>query len=108
MQSGRKTKLKGYCMNNKEFIADLAQRTGLHQEETQRIMTTLITAMGDRFLEGDTIQMTGFGLFEVKKKMERIMVIPSNGQRMLVPPKLVLGFRPNMLLRDKIKKGGTD
>jgi len=95
-------------MNNKEFIADLAQRTGLRQDETQRIMTTLIDAMGEHFLEGDTIQLSGFGIFEVKKKMERIMVNPNTGQRMLVPPKLALSFRPNMLLRDRIKKGGTD
>ncbi len=95
-------------MNNKEFIADLAARTGLRQDETQRMMNTLITAMGDSFLEGDSIQLTGFGLFEVKKKLERVMINPNTGQRMLVPPKLVLSFRPNMLLRDKIKKGGAE
>ena len=95
-------------MNNKEFIADLAARTGLRQDETQRMMNTLITAMGDSFLEGDSMQLTGFGQFEVKKKLERVMINPNTGQRMLVPPKLVLSFRPNMLLRDKIKKGGAD
>ena len=95
-------------MNNNEFIADLAARTGLRQDETQRMMNTLITAMGDSFLEGDSIQLTGFGQFEVKKKLERVMINPNTGQRMLVPPKLVLSFRPNMLLRDKIKKGGAD
>ena len=95
-------------MNNKEFIADLAARTGLRQDETQNMMNTLITAMGDSFLEGDSIQLTGFGLFEVKKKLERVMINPNTGQRMLVPPKLVLSFRPNMLLRDKIKKGGAE
>jgi len=95
-------------MNNKEFIADLAARTGLRQDETQRMMNTLITAMGDSFLEGDSIQLTGFGQFEVKKKLERVMINPNTGQRMLVPPKLVLSFRPNMLLRDKIKKGGAE
>ena len=95
-------------MNNKEFISELAQRTSLRQDEAQRMMNTLISAMGDSFIEGDSIQLTGFGLFEVKKKLERVMISPATGQRMLVPPKLVLSFRPNMLLRDKIKKGGTD
>jgi len=95
-------------MNNKEFISELAQRTSLRQDEAQRMMNTLISAMGDSFIEGDSIQLTGFGLFEVKKKLERVMISPTTGQRMLVPPKLVLSFRPNMLLRDKIKKGGND
>ena len=95
-------------MNNKEFISELAQRTSLRQDEAQRMMNTLISAMGDSFIEGDSIQLTGFGLFEVKKKLERVMISPTTGQRMLVPPKLVLSFWPNMLLRDKIKKGGND
>ena len=95
-------------MNNKEFITELAQRTGVKQEDAQNMMNTIIGAMGDCFIEGDSIQLTGFGLFEVKKKLERVIVSPSTGQRMLVPPKLVLSFRPNMLLRDKIKKGGHE
>ena len=86
----------------------MAQRTGLRQDETQRMMNTLISAMGDRFIEGDAIQVSGFGTFEVKKKLERVITNPGTGQRMLVPPKLVLSFRPNMFLKDKIKKGGTD
>jgi DNA-binding protein HU-beta/integration host factor subunit alpha len=64
--------------------------------------------MGDCFQEGDTVQMANFGTFEVKKKLERIMVSPTTGQRMLVPPKLALTFKPNPTWKDMIKKGGTE
>ena len=37
--------------------------------------------------------------------MERVITNPATGQRMLVPPKLVLGFKPISSLKDKIKKG---
>ena len=82
-------------MNNKEFIAEVASRTKMKSSEVQRVMDTLLNAMGDSFVEGDSVQLPNFGTFEVKKKLERIIVNPSTGQRMLVPPKLVLGFRPN-------------
>jgi DNA-binding protein HU-beta/integration host factor subunit alpha len=49
-----------------------------------------------------------FGTFEVKKKMERVMVNPSTGQRMLVPPKLVLNFKPNANWKEQIKNGGDE
>jgi DNA-binding protein HU-beta/integration host factor subunit alpha len=49
-----------------------------------------------------------FGTFEVKKKMERIMVNPSTGQRMLVPPKLVLTFKPNVSWKERVKNGGAE
>lgn len=44
-------------------------------------------------------------MFDVKKKMERIMVNPATQQRMLVPPKLVLGFKAVPKLKDIIKSG---
>lgn len=95
-------------MNNKEFIALLSERQGLKQSLTQRLLTTVLTTMGDEFQEGNAIQVPGFGTFEVKKKMERIIVSPKTGQRMLVPPKLVLGFKPHTNWKDKIKNGDTD
>jgi len=95
-------------MNNKEFIAELARRTGNNAAKTQKMVDALVGAMGDSFMEGNAVQMPDFGVFEVKKKLERIMVNPSSGQRMLVPPKLVLAFKPTSTWKDHIKKGGTE
>lgn len=61
-------------MNNKEFIAELAERTGYSTKDAQRMVNFLVDAMGDAFQEGDSVLVPNFGLFETKKKMERIMV----------------------------------
>ena len=95
-------------MNNKEFISSLAERTNMKPADVQKIMDKLVSMMGECFQEGDSVQLANFGSFEVKKKLERVMVNPTTGQRMLVPPKLVLGFKPNATWKDKIRKGGTD
>ena len=95
-------------MNNKDFIATLAQRTGNSVEDTQRMVDIVIETRGDRFQENDSVVVSNFGTFEVKKKLERIMVNPSTGQRMLVPPKLVLNFKPNTGWKEQIKNGGNE
>jgi DNA-binding protein HU-beta/integration host factor subunit alpha len=95
-------------MNNKDFITELAERTGYSAEDTQRMADIVIESMADYFLEGETVLIPTFGTFEVKKKMERIMVNPSTGQRMLVPPKLVLNFKPNVNWKERIKNGTTE
>ena len=95
-------------MNNKDFITELADRTGYSAEDTQRMVDLVIETMSDHFQEGDSMQIPSFGTFEVKKKMERIMVNPSTGQRMLVPPKLVLNFKPNVSWKERIKNGGAE
>jgi nucleoid DNA-binding protein len=95
-------------MNNKEFIAELAQRTGHKQEATQRMVRTFVEVLGESFEAGEAVNLPKFGTFEVKKRLERTMVNPNTGQRMLVPPKLVLAFKPNPTWKDKIKKGGAE
>lgn len=94
-------------MNNKEFILELSRKMGYSQVDTQKMVTNMMNAMSDRFQEGNAVAVPGFGTFEVKKKMERIMVNPSTQQRMLVPPKLVLGFKPSPSWKEEIRKGGT-
>ena len=95
-------------MNNKDFIAELADRTGYSVEDAQQMVDIVIETMGDHFLEDDSVLTPNFGTFEVKKKMERIMVNPSTGQRMLVPPKLVLNFKPNVGWKERVKSGGAE
>lgn len=90
-------------MNNKEFIADLATRLDEKAKEAQRLASIFFTVFAESLEEGDSLSLQGFGTFEVKKKLERIVTNPTNKQRMLVPPKLALSFKPSNILKDKIK-----
>ena len=95
-------------MNNKGFIAELSRRTGFTQDDTQKMVGTIIDAMNDAFQRGDVVSVPRFGTFEVKKRLERIVINPGTKQRMLVPPKLVLSFKPIASIKEKLKKGGQD
>ena len=91
-------------MNNKEHIAELAQQSGYTQTDTQKMVAAVIEQMGNSFEEGNSVLIPNFGTFEVKKRLERIIVNPGTQQRMLVPPKLVLNFRPKESVKDKLNK----
>lgn len=95
-------------MNNKVFIAELAQCLGYTPKDAQKMVYQVVDAMADTFLEGNSIGVQNFGSFEVKKKLERIMVSPTTGQRMLVPPKLVLGLKISPKWKEQLKNGGTE
>lgn len=91
-------------MNNKEYIAELAQQSGYTQTDTQKMVAAVIEQMGNSFEEENSVLIPNFGTFEVKKRLERIIVNPGTQQRMLVPPKLVLNFRPKESVKDKLNK----
>ena len=94
-------------MNNKQYIAELARQTGYSQEDTQRLVRKVIDAMIAQFEEGELVSISDFGTFEVKKRLERVVVNPISKKRQLVPPKLVLGFRPADSVKEKLKYGGN-
>ncbi len=68
----------------------------------------LVDSMNEAFQEGNVVVINNFGTFEVKKRMERVMVSPTTKKKMLVPPKLVLGFKPSAAVKEKIKNGGDE
>ena len=86
----------------------MAKNTDLNKDQTQKLVNSVIAAMVDTFDDGENVTIANFGTFEPKKRMERIIVNPSSGQRMLVPPKIVLNFKPSAQVRENIKKGGTE
>lgn len=90
-------------MNNKEFTSELSKRLGYTLKDTSELMFSLLSVMTQQLEDGNVIAIQGFGTFEVKKKLERISVSPTSKQRMLVPPKLVLTYKPSVALKEKFK-----
>ena len=90
-------------MNNKEFISELSRRLGYTNKDTTHMVASLLSIMTQELQDGKTIALQGFGTFEVKKKLERISVNPATQQRMLIPPKLVLTYKPSITLKEKFK-----
>lgn len=97
-------------MNNKEYIAELSRHTGFSQDDTQRMVRCVVEGMSQKFDEGIGVSIANFGVFEIKKRMERIVVNPSSGQRMLVPPKIVVTFKAETSARKtaSVPKGFVD
>ena len=90
-------------MNNKEFISELSKRMGYTSKDTNLYVSSVFNSMTQELQNGKSIVIQGFGSFEVKKKMERISVNPTTKQRMLIPPKLVISYKPSVSLKEKIK-----
>lgn len=90
-------------MNNKDFIAEVARRSGMTSKEASSLLATLVSEMSDKLEDGNIISVQNIGTFEVKKKQERVVTNPSTMQRMLVPPKLIINFKPASALKEKMQ-----
>lgn len=90
-------------MDNKQLQATLAKRMGRNNADIAKLLDALVTTIREKCGELDSIAVPSFGTFEAKKKLERIVVNPGTGKRMLVPPKITLTFKPSALLKTKLK-----
>ncbi len=89
-------------MNNKDFISAVSARSELTPQQVQKTVSALVKALPEMLDDEQVLSIQGFGNFEVKKKMERVVVNPATKQRKLIPPKLALSFKPSAVLKDKI------
>lgn len=91
-------------MNNKDYLARMSERLDMSSKEVAQLTSAFVSEVAEKLDEGRTLTVTGFGAFEVKKKMERIVVNPATRQRMLVPPKLAVSFKAAPALKDKTSR----
>ena len=89
-------------MNGEEFLSLLSEKTKCDGKETARMVSCLTERIIGGLQDGKSVSLHGLGTFEVRKKLERIVVNPSTGKRTLFPPKLVVGFRPSVSLKEKV------
>jgi DNA-binding protein HU-beta len=90
-------------LNNKEFTTELSRRLGYTVKDTSELISFLLSEMAQELSEGNAVSAQGFGSFEVRKKAERISINPVSKLKMLVPPRLVLTFKPSAILKNKLK-----
>ena len=90
-------------MNNKEFISELSRKLVYTNTDTSQLVSSVLGVITQELQDGNNIAIQGFGTFEVKKKLERISINPATQQRMLIPPKLVLTYKPSVTLKEKFK-----
>ena len=86
-----------------EFITKLAKRCNITVAEATANVDAFVNVMTERLKENDQLNVSGFGVLEVKMRKERLSVNPKTGQRFLVPPKVVPTFRPSNKLKEKFK-----
>jgi nucleoid DNA-binding protein len=91
-------------MDNKKLVETVATNMGRSTEDVNKLVDALAGVLRTRCAEMDSVVVPGFGTFEPKKRNERVMLQPNTGKRMLVPPKVVLGFKVSNVLKAKFKQ----
>lgn len=91
-------------MNKTELINACAESTGLTKKDSERVLNAAIDAITAALVKGDKVQISGFGIFEVKNREARIGRNPHTKETIEIPATRVPGFKASKALKDSVAK----
>lgn len=91
-------------MNKSELIKALAEEGHLSNEDATMVVTTFIEGMKKALLDGDRVEIRGFGSFKMKEYSGYAGRNPRTGQAVNVIPKRLPFFRAGKELKEFLNK----
>ena len=67
-------------MNKTELIAAVAEKADLSKKDAEAAITAAVEAITGALIEGEKVQLVGFGSFEVKTRAARVGRNPKTGK----------------------------
>lgn len=90
-------------MTKKEIVKTISEELGLTQLKTKEIVQKTFDAIVEALVDEGRIELRNFGVFEVKKRASRKARNPRTGQRVDVPEKWVVTFKPGKEMEERVR-----
>lgn len=91
-------------MNKAELVVAVSEICELSKKEVERVVDVLFDQMENCLRSGDSVKISGFGVFQVKARKERVGTSPVGDHgRITIPATKTVGFKPSKNLKESVK-----
>ena len=91
-------------MNKKELIAAAAAKAGTTQKDAEAVINAALETLTAALANGERVQVSGFGIFEVKTREARVGRNPLTKEAINIPASKVPAFKASKTLKDAVSK----
>lgn len=91
-------------MTKKEIVKSISDELGMTQLRTKEIVQKTFEAIVKTLVEERRIELRNFGVFEVKQRAPRKARNPRTGEKVFVPEKYVVTFKPGKDMEEKVRQ----
>ena len=91
-------------MTKAELVEIISQETGVNKKDTGLIVNHIMENIGQALVQGDKVELRGFGSFKVKTRRARLARNPRTGDSVDVPAKRVPFFKASNELKGRLNK----
>lgn len=90
-------------MNKTELIEKIANSANLSKADAKKALDATVDAIKAALVEGDKVQLIGFGTFSVNERPAREGINPATKEKITIAAKKVAKFKTGAELADAIK-----
>lgn len=90
-------------MNKTELIEKIANSANLSKADARKALDATVDAIKAALVEGDKVQLIGFGTFSVNERPAREGINPATKEKITIAAKKVAKFKAGAELADAIK-----
>jgi nucleoid DNA-binding protein len=91
-------------VTKKEIVRTISEEIGLTQLKTKEIVQKTFDAIVGTLVEDGRIELRNFGVFEVKRRAPRKARNPRTGDKVYVPEKFVVTFKPGKEMEERVRE----
>jgi nucleoid DNA-binding protein len=91
-------------VTKKEIVKTISEEIGLTQLKTKEIVQKTFDAIVETLVEDHRIELRNFGVFEVKRRAARKARNPRTGEKVFVPEKFVVTFKPGKEMEGRVRE----
>ena len=89
-------------MNKAEIVDAVAEKLELSKAAAERSVNTVLECVMDGVREKETVQLVGFGTFQVKHRKAREGRNPQTGETIQIGASKSVGFKPGKQFKDSL------
>ena len=90
-------------MTKKDIVLKVAAEAGLKQLDVKKAVQKSLETIVQALAQGETVELRNFGIFKVKSRKGRTGRNPRTGEKVPVPPKRVVVFKPGVIMKRDIR-----
>src|SRR5258707_6913705 len=94
-------------VTKKEIVKQISESIDETQLNTKEIVQQTLNAIVETLIRDGRIELRNFGVFEVKRRKARKARNPRTGQKVDVPPKNVVTFKPGKRMEELVSQMTT-
>ena len=91
-------------MNKTELIAAVAAKAGMTKKDAERVVNATVETITEALVKGDKVNVSGFGIFEVKAREARVGRNPRTKETIQIPATRLPAFKAAKALKDAVSK----